>query len=121
MEVILNKIIIKYLMMYMAFILGIVLFSIGVINLFSSLLLFVGGYESIKNTFDYRIVKRNMNSFENRNDVKLDVSSNINSEVNEDKLNKKELVSSIKPINYNVENMIGVKRIRRYGRVRRKY
>ena len=54
-----KKIIIKYIFMYIPMIVGIILFSNGIINLFSSLLLFVGGYISIKNTFDYRIVRRN--------------------------------------------------------------
>ena len=54
-----KKIILKYLFLYLPFVMGIVLFSNGVVNLFSSLLLFAGGYVSIKNTFDYRLVKKN--------------------------------------------------------------
>lgn len=55
-----KKVILKYLFLYLLFATGIVLFSNGVVNLFSSLLLFVGGYVSIKNTFDYRLVKKNI-------------------------------------------------------------
>ena len=118
-----NKIFIKYLMMYMAFILGIVLFSVGIMNLFSSLLLFVGGYLSIKNTLDYRLIKRNINKLKRDNgvidvcvytgteDKKIDISMD----------NEKEMVSSIKPINHNIDDIVGVKRIRRYGRVRKRY
>lgn len=119
-----QKIIIKYLIMYMAFVLGIVLFSVGVMNLFSSLLLFVGGYMSIKNTLDYRLIKRNINEFKRDRNVEMNVSSNINVEDNilsVNNVSEKEMVSSIKSINHNVENIMGIKRIRRYGRVRRKY
>ena len=51
--------------MYLSFVLGIILFSNGVVNLFSSLLLFVGGYISVKNTFDYRIINKNREKINN--------------------------------------------------------
>ena len=57
-----KKILLKYLFMYLSFILGLILYSVGVVNIFSTLLVFVGGYISIKNTFDYRLVKRNINN-----------------------------------------------------------
>ena len=41
-------------------IIGMVLFSNGVVNLYSSMLLFLGGYIAIKNSFDYRVVKKNI-------------------------------------------------------------
>ena len=121
-----EKIIIKYLMMYIAFILGIILFSFGITNLFSSMLFFVGGYASIKNTLDYRIIKRNIGKFKKYDSVKLnDFSVNVNIEDkklgDDNMINKKELVSSIKPISHNVDNIMGIKRIRRYGKVRRRY
>ena len=120
-----KKIIIKYLIMYMAFVLGIVLFSFGITNLFSSMLLFVGGYASIKNTFDYRIIKRNISKFKKDDSGKLNgCIVNVNIEDKnfvDDIINKKESISSIKPISHNVDNIMGIKRIRRYGRVRRRY
>ena len=58
-----KKILLKYIIMYIPFILGIVLFSLDSINLISSLLVFLGGYIAIKNTFDYRIVRKNINKY----------------------------------------------------------
>ena len=113
------KIIIKYLMMYMAFILGIVLFIVGITNLFSSLLLFVGGYLSLKNTLDYRLIKRNINKLKMDNGIK-DVCD-YTGIVDINMANSKELVSSVKPINHNADDIVGIKRIRRYGRVRKRY
>ena len=56
-----KKVFLKYLFMYSLFILGVILYSSGIITLFSSILLFGGGYISLKNTFDYRLIKRNFN------------------------------------------------------------
>ena len=56
-----KKIIIKYILLYLPMISGIVMFSCEIINLFSTLLLFCGGYIAVKNTFDCRVVKRNIN------------------------------------------------------------
>jgi len=41
---------------------GMILFRMEIINLFSSLLLFVGGYIVVKNLFDYRIIRKNINN-----------------------------------------------------------
>lgn len=57
-----KKLILKYILLYLPMMVGIGLFSYGVVNLFSSLLLFIGGYIAIKNTFDYREVRKNINS-----------------------------------------------------------
>lgn len=54
------KLLFKYMLMYMPFILGIILLSFGLVNFVSFLLLIVGGYIAIKNTFDYRLVKRHI-------------------------------------------------------------
>lgn len=108
----------------MAFILGIVLFSLGITNLFSSLLLLVGGYLSVKNTLDYRLIRQNINSLKRGKNVKLDVcryDSIENKELDVNMVNSREMVSSIKPIIHNVDDIVGVKRIRRYGRVRKRY
>ena len=62
-----KKILLKYIIIYVPFILGIVLFSLNIVNLISSLLLFLGGYIAIKNTLDYRIVKKNINKYKIEN------------------------------------------------------
>lgn len=124
-----KKIILKYLMMYLPFVLGGVLFSVGSINLFSSLLFFVGGYIAIKNTLDFRLVKRNIDKLKEESSVGLDENLLTSSVSKESKLlgnkisvkNKKNQSSSIKPINHNIDDLVGIKRIRRYGKVRRKY
>ena len=53
-------------MIYFPFFLGIVLNILNIINLFSVLCLFCGGYIAIKNTFDYRTVKKNNNYVNNK-------------------------------------------------------
>jgi len=90
---------------------GIVLFSSGVVNLFSSLLLFLGGYVAIKNTIDYRLVRKNINGvkLKNEEDGKIVKVNKINN-------GEKVYVKSMNP-----ENISGFKRTRRYSRVRRKY
>ena len=77
-----KKIVLKYILMYIPFIVGIMLYSFNIYNLFSSLLLFVGGYIALKNTLDYRrvnknIVKENDNSFK-RNVINVDNKRVIN-------------------------------------------
>lgn len=57
------KKILRYILIYFPFILGIILFSFKIVNLFSSLCLFLGGYIAIKNTFDYRLIKKNREYF----------------------------------------------------------
>ena len=92
--------------MYFPFILGLGMFCLGYINLVSSLLLFLGGYVSIKNTFDYRKIKKNINKSIDRVPVVVRVEKKDN--------NKK---TYVKPMN--AENIVGIKRTRRYTRVRR--
>ena len=59
-----KKLIFRCVLLYVPFVVGIGLFSFGIFNLFSSLLLFAGGYLAIKNTFDYRKVKKNVESIQ---------------------------------------------------------
>lgn len=59
--------------MYIPMLLGMVLFSYNVVNIFSSLLLFFGGYIAIKNTFDYRCIRKNIDSV--NNELKKDNSN----------------------------------------------
>ena len=52
---------------FIPFVIGILLFSLEIVNLFSSLFLFIGGYIAVKNLLDYRIVRKNINNiFENK-------------------------------------------------------
>ena len=82
---------------------GGLLFSFGVYNLFSSLMFFVGGYVALKNIFDYRKILKN----KEENDFCIEHVKN----------------SYEKDYSYrrNAENVIGIKRTRRYSRVRRKF
>lgn len=57
-----KKLLFKYVLFYIPMVVGIVFFTLGKVNLISSLLLFCGGYVAIKNTFDYRMVRRNIRS-----------------------------------------------------------
>ena len=57
-----KKRLLYFILKFVPFIIGIILFKLGIINLISSLLLFVGGYISIKNIFDYRVLRKNIDS-----------------------------------------------------------
>ena len=93
-----KKLIFKYFLLYVPFVVGIGLFSFGIFNLFSSLLFFVGGYMAIKNTFDYRKVKKNVES----------IQIEDNSKKKEDYTDK------------SIENITNFKRVKKYSRVRKK-
>ncbi len=103
-----KKILIKYILMYIPMVVGIVLFSSGVVNLFSSLLLFLGGYVAIKNTLDYRLVRKNVNGINIRNEE-------------DSKMNKINNSEKVYVKSRNLENTPVFKRTRRYSRVRKKY
>lgn len=94
-----KKLIFKYVLLYIPFVIGIGLFSFGIFNLFSSLLLFLGGYIAIKNTVDYRKVRKNIDS------VKIEC----------EEVKKKEYVPK-----KTTEQIPGFKRTRRYERVRKR-
>ena len=102
-----KQLIIKFIIMYLPFILGLGMFSLCYINLVSSLLLFLGGYISVKNTFDYRRLKKNMGNIPKKVDKKSIV-------VNVEKKDNNNYIKSI-----NAEDIVGIKRTRRYTRVRR--
>lgn len=103
-----KKLILRYILMYIPFSLGVILFSSGTINLFSSLLLFVGGYVAIKNTFDYRKIRKNVKSINQVN------RNNINNKVNSSSYKKD--YSRVK----NPEHIIGFKRNIRHPKVRKR-
>ena len=75
-----KKILIRYSILGLSFIFGILLYINNKINIISSLLLFVGGYIFIKNLFDYRKIKRNIYYIKKKNN-NLDI--NIKKEVND--------------------------------------
>lgn len=77
-----KKIIRRYLIIGIPFMIGTLLFSIGIINILSSLLLFCGGYILFKNIFDYRKIHRN----KFRVGKKVNIS-NIDKDMNIDKDN----------------------------------
>ena len=91
----------KYLFICLPFLFGSVLFSFGIYNLISSLLFFVGGYVVLKNIFDYRKLLRNRDE------------NNSNSVVTKNGYQK--------DYSYrDAERIVGLKRTRRYSRVRRR-
>lgn len=106
------KLLIKYLLLYLPFVVGIGCYAFGMINLVSSMLLFLGGYVALKNTFDYRKVRGNIQSKKViKNDccsieTKVDLNNNLGRQVIKTK---------------NIDNIVGLKRVRRYSRVRRRY
>ena len=107
------KLFLRYLILYLPFVLGIICYSYGNINLVSSLLLlFLGGYVSLKNTFDYRMVRRNVKKI---NDCREN-SNNLTKDIN---INDKQNRRCMQP--RNIDNVLFLKRVRRYSRVRRKY
>ena len=68
-----RKIILRYILLGLPFIVGSVMFGFGIYNIISSLLFFCGGYVFVKNIFDYRKVRKNKNLVV---DNKIDVVKN---------------------------------------------
>ena len=56
-----KKLLLKYLVMMLPFLVGSIMYCFSIYNIVSSLLFFVGGYVFIKNVFDYRKVNKNIN------------------------------------------------------------
>ena len=54
-----RKIMLKYILLLLPFVIGSVMFGFGIYNIVSSLLFFVGGYMFVKNIFDYRKIRKN--------------------------------------------------------------
>ena len=108
-----KRLLIKYLIMYFPFVLGVVLFCFGTFNLFSSLLFFLGGYIAIKNTFDYRLIKRNKSSCSIKKDG-VEIVNKSNNMVNKDI--QRDVIKPKK-----VDDIVGIKSVRRHVKVRRRY
>ena len=62
----LKKIIFKYLLISLPFIIGLGLYICNIVNLISTLLLFIGGYIFFKYTCDYRLIKKNIQVIKNQ-------------------------------------------------------
>jgi len=54
-----KKLILKYILLFLPFLVGSIMFSFGIYNIISSLLFFAGGYVFVKNIFDYRKIRKN--------------------------------------------------------------
>lgn len=76
-----KNIILKYILIYLPFIVGISLYSFGIYNIISSLLLFIGGYVSLKNTLDYRKVNKNLISINYKENIKKEYPKSITKEI----------------------------------------
>jgi len=93
-----KKLILKYILLLLPFLVGTVMFSFGIYNIISSLLFFVGGYVFLKNVFDYRKIKKNKKIIEEKYNI-------IPKENNYYKSS---------------ENIVGLKRTRIHHRVRKR-
>lgn len=85
------KKIILFIYIFFPFILGIGLFSLGIINLFSSLCLFLGGYILLKNTLDYRVVRKNKKIINENRGVSV-IKKDDNLEVKKIRIKKRERI-----------------------------
>ena len=90
-----KKRLIKYILLFLPFIIGSVCFGLGIYNLFSSLLFFCGLYIGLKNVFNYRKINNDMSRIEKIDD---DIKNGYRS----------------------YDSVIGLKRTRRYSRVRKR-
>ena len=142
----LKRILFRYSILSLPFICGILLYMNGIFNIVSSLLFFIGGYVLIKNLCDYRIIRRNIYNIEKRYG-NLGNNKDYNKNNNRDKGNVIDIVSSkLDSIRmdefkndeesvygcFNVDNVEmkkyqsyedipGIKRVRCYKKVRRRY
>ena len=69
-----KKLILKYLLIVLPFVGGSIMYSFSIYNIVSSLLFFVGGYVFIKNIFDYRKVRKNIDKVKEK-EIVLDNSN----------------------------------------------
>ena len=134
-----KKLIKKYLLLGIPFLGGSILYGMGIYNIFSSMLFFLGGYIFIKSICDYRIVNKNIKMISYGNDLGFDKSDGDSVIVNVKKkevgrekqrnniyINEKNKDSCVCFDNRNTngscyEGVRGLKRTRRYVRVRRKW
>lgn len=107
-----KKLLVRYGLLCLPFVLGVSLYCLSIFNIYSSMLFFVGGYVAIKNLCDYRKIGRNIRLINKKRDNLCNV----------DKIVDKKDGCNNKSINYSsIDNIPGIKRVRVYKRVRRKY
>ena len=112
-----KKLLLRYVLLCLPFAVGSVVYSFGVVNIVSSLLFFVGGYVAIKNIFDYRKVRKNINIVNARKNVFVD--NRLDNDV--DSIQKVKVYEKSNNNTYKSYDCIpGLKRTRRYGKVRRR-
>ena len=93
-----KKILIRYLLLFLPFIIGSVYFSLGIYNLFSSILFFVGGYIGLKNVLDYRKIYKYKNNISKIEKVDDDVKKKDRS----------------------YDSVVSIKRTRRHNKVKKR-
>lgn len=112
-----KKLLLRYVLLCLPFVVGSVLYSFGVVNIVSSLLFFVGGYAAIKNVFDYRKVRKNINIVNARKNMV--VGNGLDIDV--DSVQKVKVYEKSNKNTYKSYDCIpGLKRVRRCGKVRRR-
>ena len=124
-----NRLIKRYMLLCMPFVLGIVLYRYRIFNILSSVLFFGGGYIAIKNICDYRKINKNIRLFsdsydKNYNINDMDNRDNVISQsIGKDSNKNLEFVKDNSKYNYKhrEDNINGLKNTRRYIRVRRRY
>ena len=93
-----KKLVVRYLLLFLPFIIGSICFSLGIYNLFSSILFFVGGYIGLKDVLDYRKINKYKNN-----------------------ISKIEIVDDdIKKEDRSYDSVVSIKRTRRYNKVRKR-
>lgn len=114
-----KRLLLRYVLLCLPFILGSMLYGLGIINIVSSLLFFVGGYVAIKNIFDYRKVRKNISIVNVRKTVDISKGKNTNKEIEViQEVNK--YIESNQNVYRSYDNVPGLKRTRRYTKVRRR-
>ena len=113
-----KKLIKRYVLLCLPFICGIGLYLVGFINIVSSLLLFGGGYITVKNLFDYRIIKRSVRKVSHIDKIGME---NIYKVKTNDEINSNVIDFSNNMNRYrSYDSIPGFKRTRRYIKVRRR-
>lgn len=122
-----KKLIKRYILLCLPFICGVLLYGIGLYNIVSSLLFFVGGYVLIKNVFDYRVVNKNIRKYVD-NSKKIDDGKCDREEFDRDRVDKDILKRNEDYCNdkyrykyMRCDDIPGLKSTRIHKRIRRRY
>ena len=115
------------MLLCLPFICGVLLYGIGLYNIVSSLLFFVGGYVLIKNVFDYRVVNKNIRKYVD-NSKKIDDGKCDREEFDRDRVDKDILKRNEDYCNdkyrykyMRCDDILGLKSTRIHKRIRRRY